>query len=130
MRFVGEESEIFWEVEGPVLVQRVRCGIECTLPRAVADGGVWMLQGSGGGGLGFGDEEDGGFEFLEVDGFGEVGGEAGFAGARDVVFHAETGEGDGGDVAVGVDLFDEFEAGAVGEAEVGEEEVEGVSADE
>ena len=50
--------------------------------------------------------------------------EAGVAGALDVLFHAEAGEGDGGGGAACSELLAmSVEAGEVGEADVGDEEV-------
>src|SRR5690242_11801762 len=67
---------------------------------------------------------DGGFEELEVDWLGEVFVEAGFFAAFDVFFHAEAAEGDAFDGAAGEELLHEFQAGAVGEADVAYEQVE------
>ncbi len=71
-----------------------------------------------------------GFEGLEVDGFCEVFGEPGGEAEGTVVVGAEAGEGDAGDGdgTLGAELPHEVEAGAVGQADVAEDEVEGFKA--
>lgn len=71
----------------------------------------------------FGELFDGGFEFVEADGLGEVVVEAGGAAAGDVFVGAVAGEGDGGDVLHGF-LADDVHAGAIGEADIADEEIE------
>ena len=62
---------------------------------------------------------------LEGDGLGEVDGESGVAGVGDVLFHAEAADGDGVVGAVVVKLVDEVDAGAVREADIADEQIEG-----
>ena len=77
------------------------------------------------------DAGDFGAEAGEVDGFDEVGKEAGGAGGLEVFFLAEAAEGDAGEgVAAGAEGADEVQAGAVGEAKVAEDQVEGVGGGE
>ena len=64
------------------------------------------------------------FKNLEVDGFGEVGGETGFGTFAQIDVLAEAAEGDSLDVEAGGEVAHDVEAAAVGEADVGEEEVE------
>ena len=64
------------------------------------------------------------FEVLEVDGFGEVGVEAGFGAVADVFVAAVAGEGDALDGVAGAEVAHEGEAAAVGEADVADDEVE------
>ncbi len=53
-------------------------------------------------------------------------GESGFAGFGDVLFHAESGQGDGGDAEAMAlaKLLDQIDAGAVGQADVAEKQIE------
>src|SRR5258706_6638902 len=64
---------------------------------------------------------------LEVDRLGEVLLEAGFAAAAEVVVLAEAAEGDGADVLAGAEVAHDVQASAVGEADVAEEQVEGLA---
>jgi hypothetical protein len=63
---------------------------------------------------------------LEIDGLGEIVGEAGLAGSGDVFFHSETGQSDGGDgdILRLTKLADQIVAGAVGKADIAEKEIE------
>lgn len=68
---------------------------------------------------------DGALELDEGDGFDEVGVEAGAEGAVQVFLHAVAGEDDAGQLGqVLADLGHDINAGAIGQAEVGDEDVE------
>ena len=68
---------------------------------------------------------DGGFEAVEVDGLGQVVDEAGFAALASVFLAAEAADCDAAHGAAGAELAHEVEAVAVGELDIGEQEIEG-----
>ena len=68
---------------------------------------------------------DRGFEPVEVDGFGQVVDEAGFAALAAVFFGAEAAHGDAEHGAAGAELAHQVQAVAVGQLDIGEEEIEG-----
>ena len=67
---------------------------------------------------------DGGEEAVKVDGLGQVFGEARFLALADVLVHAEAAEGDGAGGAMLADAADQIQPGAVGEAEIADDQVE------
>ena len=74
-------------------------------------------------GRGLGDDF---FELGKIHGLGEMGGETGGAALLDVFFLAETAQRDAGkEIAGGAEGAHEIEAGAVGETEIAEEQIEG-----
>src|SRR6186713_1984562 len=71
----------------------------------------------------------GGLELLEIDRLRQVGVEAGFLGTLDIFLHAETGKRDRWRLAGFSHLPDEVDAGAIGQTQVAEKNIEVVSPD-
>lgn len=73
-----------------------------------------------------GDFLDDHLQSLEVDGFGEMLGEAGFVGFGEIFLHSKTGERDGGafEIAALAELPDQVDAAAIGQSDVAEKQIE------
>jgi hypothetical protein len=69
---------------------------------------------------------DGGAEVVGLDGFEKVFFEAGLGAAFDVLGHAVTGDGEATDGAGGADFGKEIAAVAIGEADIGDKDMDGM----